>query len=279
MKITKNIDEQVVADFGREWSQFDQSGVPIEELRITFEQYFSLFPWEMLSPDAEGFDLGCGSGRWAYFCAPRVGKLHCIDPAVAALKVAEKNLSQLNNCIFHNAGVDDIPLEDGSMDFGYALGVLDHIPDTEDGVRRCARKLKPGAPLLVYLSYAFDNRPPWFKAIWRASDILRRGISILPYPLKYLASQTIALFVYYPLSRSARFAEKLGLNVDNLPLSSYREKNFYTLRTDALDRFGTRLEKRFTKSQIEQLMIKAGFEGIEFRNKEPFWCAIGYRTA
>jgi ubiquinone/menaquinone biosynthesis C-methylase UbiE len=279
MKMTKNIDEHVVADFGREWAQFDQSGAPIEELRNIFEQYFSLFPWEMLSPDAEGFDLGCGSGRWAYFCAPRVGKLHCIDPAVLALEVAKKKLSKLNNCIFHNAGVGDIPLDDGVMDFGYSLGVLHHIPDTEDGIRRCVRKLKPGAPFLVYLYYAFDNRPLWFKAVWRASDILRRGISILPYPLKYLASQAIALFIYFPLSRFAHIVETLGFNVSNLPLSSYRDKSFYSLRTDALDRFGTRLEKRFTKSQIEQMMIEAGLERIEFRNKEPFWCAVGYRTA
>lgn len=26
-----------------------------------------------------GFDLGCGSGRWAFFVAPKVAKLHCID--------------------------------------------------------------------------------------------------------------------------------------------------------------------------------------------------------
>jgi len=277
--MSKNIDERVVADFGREWLQFDQSDVPIEELRITFEQYFSLFPWETLSPEAEGFDLGCGSGRWAYFCAPRVGKLHCIDPAMPALEVAKKKLSSFSNCIFHNAGVGDIPLDDRSMDFGYSLGVLHHVPDTEDGIKRCVKKLKPGAPLLLYLYYAFDNRPTWFKAVWRASDILRRGISVLPYPLKYLASQVIALLVYFPLARFARIVETLGLNVRNLPLSTYRDRSLYSLRNDALDRFGTRLERRFTKDQIERMMIEAGLERIKFRNQEPFWCAIGYRHA
>jgi len=277
--MTKNIDEQVVADFGREWSQFDQSNIPIEELRNRFEQYFSLFPWDMLAQDAEGFDLGCGSGRWAYFCASRVGKLYCIDPAVSALDVAKKKLSQFDNCIFYNAGVYDIPLNDSSMDFGYSLGVLHHIPDTENGIKNCVKKLKPSAPFLLYLYYAFDNRPLWFKAIWRLSDILRRGISILPYPLKYFITQLIALFVYFPLSRFARFFEALSFNVTNLPLSSYRNKSFHTLRTDALDRFGTRLEKRFTKSQIEEMMRQSGLERIEFRDKQPFWCAIGFRVA
>ncbi len=277
--MNKNINEKVVADFGREWSKFDQSVVAGEELQNIFEQYFSLFPWKSLPPDAEGFDLGCGSGRWAYFCAPRVGRLHCIDPAKSALEVAGKNLSGFNNCTFHLAGVDDMPLDDGSMDFGYSIGVLHHTPDTAAGIITCARKLKPGAPFLIYLYYAFDNRPLWFKAVWRVSDILRRSISILPYPLKYVASQVIALLVYFPLSRFAGIAERVGLNVSHIPLSSYRNKSLYTLRTDALDRFGTRLEKRFTRNQIEKMMLEAGLEKITFRDQEPYWCAIGYRSA
>jgi ubiquinone/menaquinone biosynthesis C-methylase UbiE len=272
----KNIDEHVVADFGREWSKFDQSNVSIDELRNGFEEYFSVFPWNKLSSKAEGFDLGCGSGRWAYFCASRIGKLHCIDPAKSALEVAKKKLAKFDNCTFHNAGVDDIPLEDGSMDFGYSLGVLHHIPDTQEGINSCIKKLKPGAPFLLYLYYAFDNKPLWFKAIWRVSDILRRVVSNLPYPFKYLSSQIIALFVYFTLSRFARLMEMLGLNVSNMPLSSYRTKSINTLRTDALDRFGTRLENRFTKREIELMMTQSGLERIEFRDEPPFWCAVGY---
>ena len=49
------------------------------------------------------------------------------------------------------------------------------------------------------------------------------------------------------------------------------------MRTDALDRFGTRLEQRFTKKQIEQMMLGAGLDEIQFREDEPFWCAIGYK--
>jgi hypothetical protein len=49
------------------------------------------------------------------------------------------------------------------------------------------------------------------------------------------------------------------------------------MRTDARDRFGTPLEQRFTRIQIEQMMLDAGFEKIKFSDKEPFWCAIGYK--
>ena len=113
----KNVDVNVVNDFGSEWAKFDQSGVSSIELENIFNKYFSLFPWEKLPPDARGFDLGCGSGRWAVFCAPRVAELYCVEPAIEALAVAKQNLSKYSNCKFHNVLVDDMPFEDDSTDF------------------------------------------------------------------------------------------------------------------------------------------------------------------
>ncbi len=66
------------------------------------------------------------------------------------------------------------------------------------------------------------------------------------------------------------------LNVDAMPLSSYRRASFYTMRTDALDRFGTRLEKRFTADQIDTMVCAAG-ERIAFAPSMPYWCAVGIK--
>ena len=274
----ENIDKSVVSDFGREWDKFDQSAVSLQEQNNSFNKYFSLFPWDILPENAEGFDLGCGSGRWAYFCAPKVGKLHCIDPASLALDVAKVKLANYDNCVFHHVGVDDIPMKDESMDFGYSLGVLHHIPDTLDGLKKCTNKLKEGAPFLAYIYYSFDNKPKWYKLVWQLTVPFRLFISILPFPLKYIFCQIIALFIYLPLVKLSLALEKIGMNVDNIPLNSYRNKAFYSLRTDALDRFGTKLEQRFSKNQITEMMLEAGLERIEFRDKDPFWCALGYRS-
>jgi ubiquinone/menaquinone biosynthesis C-methylase UbiE len=273
-----NIDRQVVADFGDEWKRFDQSSAPSGELRRIFDEYFSIFPWQALPSNAQGFDLGCGSGRWAYFAAERVSTLHCIDPAEDALAVARKNLGDRTNCQFHRGAVDTIPLTDGSMDFGYSLGVLHHVPDTQAGIASCVRKLKTGAPFLIYLYYAFDNRPMWFKAIWRATDLVRRATSALPARAKAAVTDAIAFTVYWPLARTAKILEKAGCNVGSFPLSAYRDKSMYTLRTDSRDRFGTRLEQRFTRAQIEQMMTAAGLSRISFRDGTPYWCAVGYRS-
>jgi hypothetical protein len=163
------------------------------------------------------------------------------------------------------------------MDFGYALGVLHHVPYPLEGLKACVSKLKKGTPFLLYLYYAFDNRPLWFRILWKMTDLGRRVISNCPHPLRYWLSQAIALSVYYPLARSARILEKLGFSVDAFPLSIYRHRSFYVMRTDALDRFGTRLEHRFTMNQIREMMEEAGLERIVLSDSVPYWCAVGYK--
>ena len=270
-----NIDPATVRSFGEEWQAFDQKPLSGSEYVELFDRYFSIFPFEALPPSAEGFDLGCGSGRWAKGLADRVGLLHCIDPSPEALDVARRRLTARANVRFHVAGADSIPLADGSQDFGYSLGVLHHVPDTARALTDCVCKLKPGAPFLLYLYYRLDNRPVWFRAIWKVTDLARRGISRTPFPIRKGITTGIAAFVYWPLARLAKSAERAGFEVGWVPLSFYRDKSFYTMRTDALDRFGTRLEQRFTRTEIERMMSEAGLTGIVFSDREPFWVACG----
>lgn len=275
----QNLDHSTVNSFGDEWSRYDQSALPEAELSRMFEAYFKVFPWSRLSPHAQGFDMGCGSGRWAKLVAPRVGLLHCIDASAKALDVARSALADRDNVEFILATANDVPLPKSSQDFGYSLGVLHHIPDTEAALKACAALLKPGAPLLVYLYYRFDNRPFWFQMIWRMSEMLRAVISKFPGFAKSMVTDAVALFVYLPLARLAWLAEHLGVDTRNFPLQFYRRASFYTMRTDSRDRFGTPLEQRFTRTEIAAMMERAGCSEIVFSEREPYWCAVGIKTS
>ena len=271
MRAGENIDAATVEGFGREWGHYDQGRLGNDEAEQIFRSYFELFDFTGLG---EGFDLGCGSGRWARLVAPRVGKLHCIDPS-EAIEVARRNLAGLDNVEFHRASADDIPLADGSQDFGYCLGVLHHIPDLERALQDAVRKLKPGAQMLIYIYYSFDNRSRMYRAIWQTSDAVRRLVSRLPFPVRRRVTEVVAAGVYWPLARGARLVERLGGDPSGMPLSAYRSLSYYTMRTDALDRFGTRLEQRFSRQQIEQMMKRAGLGQIRFSDTEPYWVAVG----
>ena len=131
--------------------------------------------------------------------------------------------------------------------------------------------------MLVYLYYALDNRSWAYRALWRASDVPRRIISRTPRMVKNLVCDVIATCVYWPLSRIAKVVDRLGGPADVIPLSAYRNLPFYSLRTDSLDRFGTRLELRFTREEVADLLMNSGLVDVRVSDELPYWCAVGVK--
>jgi hypothetical protein len=117
-------------------------------------------------------------------------------------------------------------------------------------IRSCTDLLKPGAPLLLYLYYAFDNRSRWFRMLWRLSNAARLLIRRLPPRPKHLVTDLIALTIYWPLSRLA-----------------------------SRDRFGPPLEQRFSRAQIRQMCSTAALVDLRFSPRAPFWCVLGFKCS
>ena len=268
------LEEKVIKDFGNEWNEFNQSGLKTEELESNFLQYFNIFPLNELDPSKTGFDLGCGSGRWAKLIAPKVKTLNCIDPSQKALEVAKLNLQNFNNINFIEKQISEIEINSNTQDFGYCLGVLHHTNQLNLGLKFCNRVLKKNSPFLIYLYYDLENRPLYYKLLWKFSNFLRKIISLLPFKFKKIITDVIAILVYFPCARISLLFNLMGFNVFNIPLSDYKNKSLYTMRTDALDRFGTKLERRFSKKDIKELLLNNGFKEVVFSSNMPYWVAF-----
>jgi ubiquinone/menaquinone biosynthesis C-methylase UbiE len=276
-KNNENLDSETVESFGNQWKRYHQGDADFKEQEFLFDRYFSLVDWNNLPQDAVGFDAGCGTGRWAVLAAEKLGHLHCIDASHEALAVAKENLKHLSNCSYHECSIESMPIEKGSLDFGYSLGVLHHMPNTQQALSDCIEFLKPGAPFLVYLYYNFDNKPKLYSYLWMLSEIIRKTVTSLPINIRNAACSVIAATIYWPLAKISWLAEKLSLNTQSWPLSDYRHATFYRMQHNARDRFGTNLEQRFSKKEIKEMMDKAGLENINFRENEPYWCSLGYK--
>lgn len=274
----KKKEADTIRSFGEEWIKFDQVKENKKKLYKIFKKYFSIFPWKKISKKSIGFDMGCGSGRWAEFVAPKVKTLHCIDPS-KSINVAKKKLKNFKNIIFHKKKINKIKLKNSSQDFGYSLGVLHHILDVQSAINSCTKLLKPGAPFLIYIYYSFENRPMWYKMIWKTSDFLRKFICLFSGKYKLFFTDLIAVTIYLPLARMLKLLDYFNFSSAKFPLSFYRDKSFYMMRTDARDRFGTLIEKRFNKKQIYQMMQSANLKNIKFYNGTPYWCAVGYKSS
>jgi len=275
----RNVDDRVVEAFGDEWSRFGNESLDDEELREMFDVYASVFPWDDLPADAVGFDAGCGSGRWARFFAPRVGRLICVDASAETLDVARRTLMGHDNVEFRHEDLSAMGLEDGSCDFGYSLGVLHHVPDTEDATRACVRKLKPGAPFLVYVYYDLEGAGVVRRSLLTVATGLRMLISRLPRWIRHPVADLLALVIYLPLARLSRLVEQADRDPSRIPLFQYRNRSLYVMRNDALDRFGTRLEKRYSRAEVVELLEGSGLTDLVFSDGPPWWVAVGRRSA
>ncbi len=271
------IESRTISSFGEEWTRYDQKKLSREELQNIFNDYFDIFPKELLNKESVGFDMGCGSGRWAKLISPKVKLLNCIEPS-NAIEIAKKNI-HTNNVIFIKKSVFDNFLPSNSQDFGYSLGVLHHVKDTQAALNKCVNCLKPGSPFLIYLYYKFDGAPNYYFYLWKVSDIARKIISLLPNKLRNLITEIIAFGVYLPLARISYLISLVNKKfIKYFPLSYYSGKSLYTMRTDARDRLGTPYESRFSKNEIKKMMQDAGLINIKFSNKKPYWHAIGFKS-
>ena len=61
--VTRNVDSNVAAGFGHEWSMFRQSENDFSstDREAIFQSYFHIFPWNELSPDPVGIENTMGS--------------------------------------------------------------------------------------------------------------------------------------------------------------------------------------------------------------------------
>ncbi len=266
-----------VKNFGEEWERFENLNEDKIKLKKIFNAYFRLLPKKFINKKNICIDIGSGSGRWAGFLHQKMKKIYLLEPSVKALTVSKKRFKNSKKAIFINQEIKNLDVRDNYFDFAYSLGVLHHINYPKEAFKIVYKKLKKNSPFLVYLYHDFEENSSLYKILWKISDILRSFISKRSFLVKSLICEMIALVIYYPLAKISLILKKLSISTKNFPLNYYYDKSFYVMRNDALDRFGTKYEKRYSRKDISALFKNAGFKNIKISNKSPYWCAIGFK--
>ncbi len=271
-----NLDPATVRSFGEEWSRFHR--FDHHEIQAAGDEYFEIVDDAMVR-EAMVLDVGCGMGRWARYLAPRARFIECVDPGRAAL-VAARATADCPNIRVTQASVASLPFPDECFDFVMSLGVLHHVPDTARAIRDVARKVRPGGWLFVYLYYRLDDRPWHYRLMFGAANAMRGWVSGLPAPAKAVVCDMLAVLVYLPLIGAGTLVKRLSPRRrfhEQIPLHYYIGKSWRIIRNDSLDRFGTPLERRFSKPAIEGMLRAAGLVDIRFSDAMPRWRVVARR--
>jgi len=271
----ENLNQEVINSFGHEWAAFDYAESESDEaLDNQFAAYCAPIDLTQFNSNfSVAADFGAGSGRWSSRLLPYFSLVYALEPSDGASKVLANKFAKEPRIkiLQETVGVNSIPPE--SLNLAMSLGVLHHIPDTALAIKDVASKIKTGGFFLCYLYYKLDNKPLYYRGLFWASNSLRWVISRMPYGVRRFIAQIIAGVVYLPLARAAKLLGNKGKDVSNFPLHHYANMPFLMLQNDALDRFGTRLEQRFSKKEITEMVSNAGFDltTLKFSDVEPFW--------
>jgi putative AdoMet-dependent methyltransferase len=99
-------------------------------------------------------DMGCGTGAFALYAAPRCQRIYAVDVSPAMLAYTRQKAEQagLDNIVFCQGGFLTYSHEAAPADAVVSTAVLHHLPDfwKQIGLRRMAPMLKPGGRLYLF---------------------------------------------------------------------------------------------------------------------------------
>jgi DNA-binding transcriptional ArsR family regulator len=103
----------------------------------------------LLEPSWIAGDLGCGTGHTTAALAPFVSRVIAVDESSAMLGAARKRLDARKNVELRSGSLEDLPIDDASLDAAVLSLVLHFVVDPPKVLAEAARVLRSGGRLLV----------------------------------------------------------------------------------------------------------------------------------
>ncbi|QYY36919.1 metalloregulator ArsR/SmtB family transcription factor [Ruficoccus sp. ZRK36] len=104
-----------------------------------------------LTPRIKIADLGAGEGVLAQLLAQRAESVYCIDNSKKMVEVGTDLAKRhgIDNLYYQHGDIEDVPLEDASVDLAYLSQALHHARKPFRALSEAHRILKPGGRIIV----------------------------------------------------------------------------------------------------------------------------------
>lgn len=138
----------------------------------SWEYVFQLAASAGVRQDSFVADVGCGRGTHCFELASRFGCLAIgVDVVFASLRAATQEYAS-DRVQFIQGSIEQLPIQDESVDFVWCRDMLVHVPDRTRALRECARILRPFGRMLLYTTLETELMEP------REAERLYRPLAI-----------------------------------------------------------------------------------------------------
>jgi uncharacterized protein YbaR (Trm112 family)/SAM-dependent methyltransferase len=227
----KSIEEQkTVEGFGFEWKTYNRK---IQHTYMSTRENFLDFIHPVKNDffkDKIVLDAGCGMGRFLKLAA-EFGSREIIGMDLSSsVEAAYSNTCHLPNAHVVQGDIMKLPLKQ-EFDYIFSIGVLQFIPQPDEGFRKLTGLLKPSGSISIWV-YSKENNG-WVMRI--LSPIRELITSRIPRPLLYFLCRTLGLLyfvflrIFYLPANEWKIFKSLGVK---LPYNDYF---YYNLRLSYID--------------------------------------------
>ena len=272
--IPRFVPKSVYADsFGLQWNTFREVQIDAEAGdSLSADRFRDETRWSR--EELEGkwvLDAGCGAARFAEVAAAMGPNLVALDMS-SAVDAAAQTLARFANVDVVQASLLDPPFKAKSFDFAYCIGVLQHTPDPDRGVRQIVACVRPGGKFALTM-YA---RRPWTKL--NAKYVVRPLTKRLPAPV-LLRAVELAMPAIFPITDrlfripylgwAARFAIPVATYVPEQRPHWTTEQRLRESVLDTFDMLSPEFDSPMTWQEVERDLAEVGAKEWTFTTRVP----------
>ncbi len=210
-------------------------------------------------------EIGCGNGRYIRTLARYARRVVGIEPG-DGVENARRYCADAANVDVVRADVYALPPLP-PLDWVLCIGVLHHLPEPLEALRRMRETLRPGGQALVWVYGREGN-----EAYLRVVEPLRRLTVRLPHAALHALSVVLA---------GALRAYVAACRVLALPMRAYARNvlaplSFRALTLNVYDQLNPTIARYWRREEVEALMHAAGFHDVRLHHRHRYsWTAVG----
>jgi uncharacterized protein YbaR (Trm112 family)/protein-L-isoaspartate O-methyltransferase len=251
--------------FGYQWNLFRKEQIDsYNGTTLSADRLWTETGWD---PDSlKGrwvLDAGCGAGRFMDVAASTEGQIVGIDIS-SAIDAAQANLEGRDNVHFIQASIYELPFREGTFDFCYCIGVIQHTPEPGKSLQSLGRMVKQNGELAVTI---YPRKPwtklfskYWFRPITKRmkKETLLNGIrAIMPvaFPI------TDVLFRLPGLGKVFMFAIPIANYVNEKQLN--RDQRYAWAILDTFDMLSPYYDQPMTHAEASRALREVGVDAAK----------------
>lgn len=259
--------ENYAANFGLQWNSFAATQLDsVAGIHFTFNTFWNSTGWK--PRDLYGktvLEAGSGAGRYTEILLEAGARVVSFDYS-SAVEANWRNNSARGELLLFQGDVYDIPFDDGTFDFVFCYGVLQHTPDPARAFEALFSKVRPGGKISVdyYLKTPYPSAFSTPKYLWRpittrlSPERLFRLVSW--YVPKWLPIDTVLKSVFFKIPRLGPVLAGLipipCWNHLHMGLSYRQRREWAILNT--FDALGARYDTPMTAAEVERMVSRPG---------------------